>query len=131
MEVLIAILILATGLVSIIQGLGRTQQGLKVSQNLVRVSQIAGERLTEAELELYDDRKLSTSQDQGVERMPGLKLDWNRSIGVYSGKGIEDETKLNRVDLTLAWAEGASRQNRLMLSTILLNRPKKEEAKTP
>ncbi len=73
-EVLIAILILATGLVSIIQGLGRTQQGLKISQNLVRVSKIAGEKLTEIELKLYDDRKLSTSHESGTEKMPGHKM---------------------------------------------------------
>ena len=79
-EVLISIVILASGIVLVVQGLGRTQDVLRISQNLIKASQIAEEHFAEAEMELREHRKLTTSSREGEEREPGHLFRWSRTV---------------------------------------------------
>ena len=124
-EVLIAIVILATGLVLIVEGMGRSQQVLRISENLFTASQIAEEKLAELHLEMRDRHKLNFGSDQGREQFPGRIFNWAKTVHTYSDKTIEDETKLNQADISVEWNEGPARQNKLELSSLILNREKK------
>ena len=126
-EVLVAIVILASGFVLIAQAMARTQQALRISQNLLKASQIAEERLSETEMELREFRKLSTSFQEGEEKFPaGRKFQWARNVSPYFERGVEDQTRLNRLDVLVKWSDGKARQNEEKLSSLLMNRPKEE-----
>lgn len=124
-EVLVAVAILASGLVLVAQGLARTQQALKISQNLVHVSQLVEQRFAAASLELFEKRKLSTSQESGTERFPGQEVKWTSQTGVYTGAGIEEAGEMNQTEIRAVWKEGASRQNEEVFTRLFLNRAKK------
>ena len=125
-EVLVAIVILASGFVIIAQAMGRTQEVLRISQNLLRASLVAEERFSEIEIQLREDRKLTTSSRDGEENFPGArKFKWRQNIRPYYAEGIEDQTRINQVDVTVAWSEGA-RQSQEQLSSVFLNRDKEE-----
>lgn len=127
-EVLVAIVILATGFVYVAQALGRTQQALRVSQNLLKAGLMAEERLSEAEIELREMRKLSTSYRDGEEKFPGgRKFHWQRNTSPYYGRGITDQTLLNQVDVLVKWDDGPARHSEESLNTVLMNRPKEEK----
>ena len=125
-EVLIAILILATGMVLVIEGMGRTEQAIRVSQNLVTASMIASDQLVKSQLEVREKHKLSSGSDQGSERLPGRNFHWEKKVGPYSDESLEDQTKLNQVDVEVRWKEGSRGENLLKLSSIILNREKKQ-----
>ena len=127
-EVLVAIVILATGFVFVAQALARTQQALRISQNLLKAGLIVEERLSESEMELRETRKLSTSYRDGEEKFPGArKFRWKRNTSPYFGRGIEDQTRLNQVDISVEWDDGPARHSEEKLTTILMNRPKEQE----
>ena len=126
-EVLVAIVILASGIVIIAQALGSTQQILRISHNLVRASQIAEERLAEMEIELRERKRLSLASKQGEERFPESVFKWVRNTGPYTDESIEDQTRINRVDIAVNWNDGPARKNRETLSSVMMNRDKKEQ----
>ena len=120
-EVLVAVAILAGGLVLVIEGMGRTQQALRVSENLVTASQVAERHLTDTVLQLFQEHSLRSSSDSGKEKSPGREFQWARKVEPYADETMEDATKLNRVEVAVDWKEGP-RQNQLQLAAILLNR---------
>lgn len=128
-EVLVAIVILASGFVMVAQAMGRTQDVLRISQNLVKASHVAEERLSEVEIELRERRKLSASSKHGEEKfLAGRVFRWARDIGPYEDEGIEDQTRIHQIDIGVAWKEGAVRQNQEKLSSLLTNRVKEQES---
>lgn len=128
-EVLISVVILSTGFVIVAQSLGRTQDALRISQNLVQASQIMEERLSEVEIDLRKSKKLSPSSASGDEKFPGGRVfRWAKDVLPYVREDITDETRLNQLDIRVDWKDGAARQNREKLSSIILNRDLKKEA---
>ena len=123
-EVLIAILILACGLVLVIEGMGRTEQAIRVSQNLVAASQTAEAELVASEIEVRERHSLHAGNESGREKAPGREYAWQKKISPYTDETIKDETKLNQVDVQVDWKEGARGTNTLKLSSIILNREK-------
>jgi type II secretion system protein I len=128
-EVLVAIVVLASRFFFVAQALARPQQTLRISQNLLKAGLIAEERLAETEIKLRESRKLSTSSQNGEEKFPGNRqFRWTQNISPYYGKGIEDQTRLNQVDILVEWNDGPARESQEKMSTILMNRPKEEPA---
>jgi type II secretion system protein I len=123
-EVLVAIVILAVGLVTVIEAMARTEQAFRISQNLVTASQLLEDKLTEAELEVRQFHELRTGSDQGFLRLPGREFKWVKEIRPYMDRSMKDATKLNRVDVTIQWREGSTRQNQLALGSLIVNREK-------
>jgi type II secretion system protein I len=70
-EALVAIAILATGLMLVIEGMGRTEQALRIADNLVTASQIAEKKLIETELDILELHRLSMKTEEGKEKLPG------------------------------------------------------------
>lgn len=123
-EVLVAIVVLAVGLVLVAEAMGRTQQAMRISENLITASRLAEEKVTEAELDVLQYHKLQSSSADGTERFPGRQFVWRRTIAPFTHSTIEDETKANIVLTAVEWREGR-RKNQLDLSTVVLNQDKK------
>ena len=123
-EVLVALVVFAVGLVSVIQAIGRTQQTLRISRNLVTASQLAEEKMVEAEMRLLQHHQLRSGSEEGAEQTPGREFRWSRQFQVYRDEALEDETKLNQVQVKVQWKEGSTRQNSLNLVSVFLNREK-------
>lgn len=125
-EVLIAVIILATGLVFVIEGMARTQQALRISRNLVTASQIAEEQLTESELDVRQQHKLRSGFEQGREKFPGREFGWEKKTQAYYDETIKDETQLNQIDIRVSWNEGPTRENHMNFGSLILNREKQQ-----
>ena len=125
-EVLIAITILATGLVLVVEGMGRTEQALRVSHNLINAAETAEGQLIQSELEVRQEHKLTSRADQGTEKFPGREFVWHKEVKPFRHETVKDETKLNEVDVRVEWREGGRGQNWLSLSSIILNQEKKQ-----
>ena len=125
LEVLIAALILSTGLLLVIEGMGRSQHGLRVADHLIRGSLIAEDQFTKSQIELRQFHKLSGGSDQGTEAMPGKSFNWKKMVRAYHHETVKDETKLNYVEVQTDWNDGPSGKGNLNLSSLLLNREKK------
>jgi type II secretion system protein I len=122
-ELMVAVVILSTGLLLIIEGMGRSERALRTAENLIIASQIAEKRAAEMEIEVRQVHELSTGTDDGKEVLPGKQFDWTVTTDSFKHATIEDETKLNRVQVAVQWNEG-SRQSNLTLGTLVLNREK-------
>ncbi len=126
-EVLIAIVILSVGLVPVVQAMGRTQQAMNVSQNLITASLIAEERIREAELRLREEKTLRFGSDQGEERFPGRTFSWNRNIAPFQDITVKDQTRINQVTAKVSWKE-SGKVSTLELPFVAMNREKKGAA---
>ena len=125
-EVLIAIVILATGLMLVIEGMARSQNAMRIAENLVRASLLADQKYTETEMEVIDRHEAHIGTEQGVLRLPGKEFTWEKKISGFAGHGIKDQTIAGQVDVSVVWKEGGKRNNRMLLESILLNQSKKE-----
>lgn len=125
-EVLIAIIILSVGLVMVVEAMGRTQHGLRISQNLVLANQFIEEQVTEAEMEVRQYEKLRFGSSEDVYTLPGKKFRWKRNVDAYRDESIEDETKLNRLQIDMVWNDGPKRTNDVRVETIMVNREKEK-----
>lgn len=124
-EVLVAIVILSTGLVLVVEGMGWTEQAVRVSQNFMTAAQIGEKKIAESEVELLERHHLSMSSDHGDEKFPGRKFVWSKTVDSYEDSTLEDKTKLNQVEVSVAWKEGGREKN-LSFATLLLNREKRQ-----
>lgn len=122
-EVLIAAVILAGGLVFVIEGMGRTQQILRIADNLVTASLTAEEKFIEAQLEMNKSQELSSVSGRGQEKFPGLEINWDRQVRGYTDSTVQGTGKLNEVDVNVQWHEG-HRQNILKLISLILTHEK-------
>ncbi len=125
-EVLIAIVILATGIVLVIEAMGRTQQALRISENLVTSTQIAEEKFAESELEVRQLHKLRFASHQGQEKKIDRTFDWEKNVKGYRDAVLEKDGLLNQVSTRVRWREGI-RDNSLNFSSLLLNREKENK----
>ncbi len=125
-EVLIAIVIISCSLVLMVEGMGRSQEAIGISKNLITAGRIAEEKLMELELEARQGRFIRTSSEKGREIVSGRVFNWTRQIGVYPDPSIEDQSKMNEASAGVEWKEGPVRKNKLEISTLFLNREKKE-----
>ena len=125
LEVLIAVIIFSTGLVLVVEAMGRTQQAIGISQNLIAACGIAQEKITESQLRVLERHKLEKTSEEGKEKLLSRDFAWEKKTRAFQDPTIRDETKLNQVDIRVAWSEGA-RHNLLNLSAIILNHEKKE-----
>ena len=122
-EVLIAVAILATGLVLVVEAMGRTQQAIRVSENLATASLLAEEQMAASEIDVRQEHQLRPGTESGNEILPGRKFKWSKKIEPYRDPSIEDETKLNEVSVKVEWKEGG-REAGLETASVLLNREK-------
>ena len=124
-EVLIAIVVIATGLVLIVEGMTRSQEAIGIANNLVVAGRLAEEKLTELEMQVLQGDILRSSSEGGTERVNGRSFSWTQQVRVYQDPLIEDQTKMNQAEAHVQWKEGAFRQNKFTLATLLLNPEKK------
>ena len=120
-----SVVILATGLLLIIEGMGRSQQVIRVGENLVFVAQFAEEKINEAQIKSKQYEKLPTGSERGTEKLPGKEFHWQTSVQIFDHPSIETESELNRVNVLMTWTEGAYRNNEFNLESLILNQSKK------
>ncbi len=130
-EVLVASVILASGLIVVITALARTQEAFRISRNLVFASQIAGEKIAETELQWIEAGKLSLESDQGKIQHGPTSFVWSRQIDTYRAESLLDETRANQIDVKVQWNDGRTRKNELACSTLLVNEPELEIVTSP
>jgi type II secretion system protein I len=124
-EVLVAVAILATGLVLIVEGMGRSQQAIRIAENLVAASFVAEQQIVKSEMEVRSEHDLSFNSDRGKEKNLGRQFEWEKITQPYTDKAMEDETKVNEVAVTVEWKE-AHRNNLMKVSSLILNREKQQ-----
>ena len=122
-ELLIATVILSTGLLLVIEGMARSQQGMRVGENLVLASQVLEEQFSESEINVLQYHKLPGGSTSGKEIFPGKVFRWKKEEDAYSHPTIKDETKINQVTIQVSWDEGI-RKNNLEIGSIIINREK-------
>lgn len=127
-EVLVAVMVLAIGLVMVVEVMGRTQHALRISQNLVIASQLAEEQLTVAEIEVREYQKLHFSASRDKVEAQGKTFEVSRSSSPYIDASMQDETKVNKLAIEIDWKEGATRQSKLKVTSLLLNREKDDQS---
>lgn len=125
-EVLVSVIILAFGLVIVAEGMVRTEQAYRISENMIIASMLAEQKLAEAELQALESRRLNTSSDQSKETFSGKTFDWQRSTYPFFHSTVLDQTKVNQADVTLEWKDGPVRTNKQIYSTLILNPEKKK-----
>lgn len=125
-EVLIAVVILAVGLLLVVESLSRGQQELRASDYLTQASMLAEDKLAETEIRVRQYHRLQAGQEQGVWSQFGKNIPWLVKVEAYHHESVIDETKLNKVTVDLNWMEGSSRRAGLLLESLLINRDKKE-----
>ena len=126
-EVLIAIVILATGLVMIMTAMGNTQQALRISENMITASQILDEQFVKTEMELISSKKLSSGHNEGRIKLPGREFLWTREVRPYQEEGLKDETRMNQVEMAILWQDGPVRKNEIRIVRLMMNRDLKEK----
>lgn len=131
-EVLIAITILAGGLVLVVEGMARSEQALRAAENMVLSSQIAEEILTEAALEAKKEGELETGSEGGtVTKAAGKIFQWRKRMEEFKdpaelqGDFREDYPLLNQVQVGVDWKEGAHRENHPTWKAFVLNQERK------
>ena len=123
-EVLIASVIMSTGLLLIIEGMGRSQTAIRTAENMVLSSQLAEEQLAQTDIQARQFAKISSSSESGTVKIPGREFQWQKRIEPFHHKSIKDETKLNRVSVELTWKEGGRSDGGFALESLILNREK-------
>ncbi len=126
-EVLIAIVILASGLTIVLGSMTATEKAARVSENMVLASVLAENRMAESEMDVRAYHELNSGTETIRERRPGREYTISRVIGPYTHPTILDETRLNKVETTVQWREGARGINSLILSELILNEDKQKK----
>lgn len=125
-EVLVAVIILAFGLVVVVEGMVRTEQAFRISENMVTASQIADERIAESEILVRERNSLSFFSESEKEDRSGKSFEWERKTRPFSHASLMDTTKLNQVDVSVSWNDGSARSNNESFSTLIMNREKQK-----
>ena len=119
-EVLVAIVILATGLLLVIEGMGRSQTAIKISENLVQASFLLEQKITELEMEVLSRKKLPFGSDEGKLKIPGREFLWHYQIKPYSAPSVRDQTQISQAEVSVKWRE-SGRVNDLLMQSLLVN----------
>lgn len=117
--------VIATGLVLIVEGMARSQQALSISRNMITASRLIEEKMMALELEARQGKFLRSSTDSGKERVDGRVFQWKQRVSVYPDSTIVDQSKVNQAGVEIQWKEGPVRQSTLAVETLFLNREKK------
>jgi len=125
-EVMISISILSIGLVLVLQGFAYCLNGLRISENNLKASLLAGNKMAQAQIEVKEDRntfKNSLSERFKAQR---LKCTWNIEIDPVSW-GVEEKVPesyddLNELRANFGWKEG-KRKGTISLVTYVRNPP--------
>jgi len=91
----------------------------------VSAAQIADGKAAELKLRVREIHRLTPGSDSGEEKFPGRSFRWTRTVRPYVDAALKDETQLNQVDVRVEWKEGP-RDNRLVVSSLILNQEKKQ-----
>jgi len=128
-EVMISISILSIGLVLILQGFAYCLNGLRISENNLKASLLAGNKMAQAQIEAKEDWNAfenSLSEQFKVQR---LKCTWNIEIDPVSWeeeeKVPESYDDLNELRASFAWKEG-KRKGTISLVTYVRNPPEED-----
>lgn len=117
-EVMISISILAIGLVFILQGLNRSLNVIKISEDNLETISLAKEKMTEVILENKETKdSINTSQELSYQDID-FKLKVNST-------NLQDYENLDKVDCEIFWEEG-KREGKMSIFTYLRNYPEEE-----
>lgn len=132
-ELLVTIAILSFGLVFILAGFHSSLNALRVSQNIVRASEILEEKMLELEKQTEEEKGIIAGTSEG--EIDGFS--WISSVvpleetAVPADDSLWDEdiapvleTVLSKVELSLHWSEGTKERD---LSVVTYLKSKKEE----
>lgn len=122
-EVLVAVSILSIGLVFIVQSMGRTQQALRLSENISRAAYIAEEQLVKMELKVRELERASFGGESGRVEFPGRVMNWTSGVNVFRDASLQDQSRANKLGVLVEWQE-SSRKNNLEVQTMVLDRKK-------
>ena len=109
-EVMISISILSIGLVLVLQGFAYCLNGLRISENNLKASLLAGNKMAQAQIEVKED--WNTFENNLSERFKAqrLKCTWNIEIDPVSWgaeeKVPESYDDLNELRASFGWTEG-------------------------
>lgn len=122
-EVLVAVTILAIGLVLVVQAMGRTQQALRLSENISRAAYVAEEELVKMELKVREYGRASFGGESGKVDFPRGSMKWETSVRPFMHGSIKDGLRTNTLGARVDWVE-TNRPNSMEVQTMVLNRKK-------
>lgn len=123
-EVLVAVSILAVGLVFIVQSMAHTQQALRLSENISRAAYIAEEELVKMEIKVREFERASFGGESGKVESPGRLLEWESRVNVFNHESLKDQSRANKLAVFVEWRE-SNRRNNLEVQTMTIDRKKK------
>jgi len=123
-EVMISVSILSIGLVLVLQGFAYCLNGLRISENNLKASLLAGNKMAEAQIQVKED--WDTLENGLSERFKAkrLKCTWDIEINQVEWE-MEEKVPdsyydLNELRASLAWKEGR-RKGMISLITYVRN----------
>lgn len=128
-EVMISISILSIGLVLVLQGFVYCLNGLRISENNLKASLLAGNKMAQAQIAAKED--WNTFKNGLSERFKdqGLKCTWNIEINPVEWeaeeKNLESYDDLNELRASFVWKEG-KRKGTISLVTYVRSPPEED-----
>ncbi len=120
-EVLIAISILAIGLVLVVQSMGSTQLALRLSENVIRASYIAEEQMVKMELKVRELERLAFGGQSGKVEFPGRIMQWESGAEHFDDRSIKNNSRVNKLYVKVDWKE-TLRQETFQIQTLILDK---------
>jgi hypothetical protein len=103
--------------------MGRSQQAIRIAEDMVSAAQLAEEKFSDSEMEVRQSHKLRAGNESGKLAVNGRTFTWKKSIAPYSDEDLKDETKMNTVAVSVEW-KAANRNNQMQIESLILNREK-------
>ena len=117
-EVLISVVILATGIVVVLQAFNVSLVVLGESRNVMKANMLIMEKMAEIELSALRNGEIDAETSRGTFGEESGDYCWESKVTSLSGSGnsVLDGGKLNQIDITV-WRERSTR--RYSASTLL------------
>lgn len=114
-EVMISVAILSIGLVLILQGSTNLLNILRISENNLKVTLMAENKMAEAEISIKENRNIFLKDLNEEFQFDNVQLKWEVSITLD-----EENENLNKVEAVMFWQEG-KRTGKIFLDTYMRN----------
>jgi type II secretion system protein I len=118
-EILIAVAILAIGIVAVLEAFNGSLSALSASRDAIKANLLIMDKMAETELSAISQGMLDTGASNGSFEGENASYRWECSVEGLSARSaaVSDASTLNRIDLAV-WREGYSR--RYSVSTYLM-----------
>ncbi len=116
-EVLTAVTVLAVGLVLVVQAMGRTQQAVRLSENLTAASHIAEEQITRLKLADRERGKPGYGED-GKQEYLGREFSWASSVEPFTRADVHEEDQISQISAEVKWQEAGVEKNLRAVSLV-------------